>query len=136
MRHAPARIIARVRSFRFACTVSPQISAYSRPASRSRFMDVSSASGDWGAGGVRGGGEAPVDTGLDELISVGHRAVAVIVQNKHHDHPAILEAIVTAAGNTINVNRVAHEPNRPPCVGALHQPPTRLPARTLRHARR
>ena len=26
----------------------------------------------------------------------------------------------------------AHEPNRPPCVGALHQPPTRLPARTLR----
>ena len=25
-----------------------------------------------------------------------------------------------------------HEPNRPPCVGALHQPPTRLPARTLR----
>ena len=25
-----------------------------------------------------------------------------------------------------------HEPNRPPCVGALYQPPTRLPARTLR----
>ena len=25
-----------------------------------------------------------------------------------------------------------HEPSRPPCVGALHQPPTRLPARTLR----
>ena len=25
-----------------------------------------------------------------------------------------------------------HEPTRPPCVGALHQPPTRLPARTLR----
>ena len=40
-RHAAARMVASVRSFRFASTVSPQISAYSRPASCSRFMDVS-----------------------------------------------------------------------------------------------